>query len=165
MSVDNRVLKSIAEQLDREEQEVEAAGQIAQDVFPILNELEKRDIVNPLRLRIKLFHLFRKHKYKEKDHEHVVYGLFRISTGNAPAGSFVILDPRKALAFLNSKIVGLTKKVIVVIKNTPHYILNPLCNVVNMINHEKMNQPTKDEPIYTREGSEKVASNQKSRSR
>jgi hypothetical protein len=148
-------MSKIAEQLEREEDEVEAAGEIAEDIFPVLDELEKKDIIDALGLRIKLFKIFNKSNSKHKNHQDAIYGLFRVSVGASPSGSFIILDPKKALAFLNMKIIGLTKRVILALKETPHYVLNPLCNVVNMINNDKLNQPLKD-VIYTRKGSKQV---------
>lgn len=144
---ENRILLKIADQLKREEEEIQEAGEIAEDVIPLLDELEKRDIIHPVLLKVKLFKLFQKHNSKNKKHQDAIYGLFRISTGASPSGSFVVLDARKALTFINSaglKIIGLTKKIIGALKETPHHILNPLCDIVNVINNDKLNKPLKD---------------------
>jgi hypothetical protein len=144
---ENRILLKIADQLRREEEEIQEASEIAEDVIPLLDELEKRDIIDPVFLKIKLFKLFNKGVSKNKKYQDAIYGLFRISVGASPAGSFVILDARKAFTFINTaglKIIGLTKKIISTLKETPHHILNPLCDIVNVINNDKLNKPLKD---------------------
>ena len=144
---ENRILLKIGDQLKREEEEIQEASEIAEDIIPVLDELEKRDILHPVLLKMKLFKLFQKNNSKNKKHQDAIYGLFRISTGASPAGSFVVLDARKALTFINMaglKIIGLTKKIVVVLKETPHHVLNPLCDIINIINSDKLSKPLKD---------------------
>jgi len=144
---ENRILLKIGDQLKREEEEIQEASEISEDIIPVLDELDKRDILHPVILKMKLFKLFKKHNSKNKKYQDAIYGLFRISTGASPSGSFVILDARKALTFINIaglKIIGLTKKIALALKETPHHILNPLCDIVNVINSDKLTKPLKD---------------------
>ena len=136
----NSFYSSIAKQLQRDQEDLAAAEEVTNIVFPDLEGLNRTQIVNPVILKIKLAKL--DHKYRD-----AVYGLCRIAVDGGPEGSFIVLDPEKVLSLLdeieveeelgnkkkkNSKfILGITKKVASAIKGLVVTKLSALCHLVN----------------------------------
>jgi len=144
----NSFYSSIAKQLKQDQEELAAAEEITNTVFPVLDELKRKQIIDPVILKTKLAKL--DPKYRD-----AVYGLCRIAIDGGPEGSFIVLDPEKALSLLNeieveeelnnkqkkklnnkqkknSKfILGITKKVATAIKGLVLAKLSALCHLVN----------------------------------
>jgi hypothetical protein len=133
---------AIEKQLKQEQEELDVAADITEAVFPILDKLKKRDIVNPVVLKAKLAKL-------PSEYRDAIYGLCRIATEGGPEGSVIVLDPEKALAMIEeieleeqykpeekrkSKkkfILGFSKKIATSIRSLLYGKLAALCHLVN----------------------------------
>ncbi len=149
----NSFYSSIAKQLQQDQEELEAAEKITKIVFPIIEGLNRSQIVNPVILKTKLMQL--DPKYRD-----VVYGLCRIAVEGGPEGSFIVLDSQKVLSLLdeieaedhkkrgkhNKKfIIGITKKVVSAIKGMVVAKLSALCHLVNdLVTNKVVNVPSPD---------------------
>ncbi len=136
----NSFYSSIAKQLKQDQEELAEAEEITKTVFPVLDGLKKTQIVDPVILKTKLAKL-------DPQYRDAVYGLCRIAIDGGPEGSFIVLDPEKALSLLdeieveeelnnkqkkNSKFIfGITKKVAAAIKGLVLAKLSALCHLVN----------------------------------
>jgi hypothetical protein len=133
-------ISAIGSQFKREEEELKAAEEITEIVFPKIDKLERRDIINPVILKTKLAKL-------NREYRDAVYGLCRIATDGGPEGSVIVLDPEKVLSMLedieveetystNPKskkkfIVGFTKKIANAIRSLALAKLAALCHLIN----------------------------------
>ena len=134
------LFSAIEKQLKQEQEELNEAEDITKAVFPVIDKLERNDIVNPVILKTKLQPL-------PDEYRDATYGLCRIATDCGPEGSFIVLDPQKVLLMIdeieveekysdksksNKKfILGFSKKVAKAIQSTIHARLAALCHLVN----------------------------------
>lgn len=150
-------ISAIEKQLKQEQEELDAAEDITEVVFPIIEKLERRDILNPVILKAKLAKL--PHEYRD-----AIYGLCRIATEAGPEGSVIVLDPEKVLAMIeeieleekNTKkskkkfILGFSKKVATSIRSLLQGKLAALCHLVNdLILRKIINTPSTDKLVAT----------------
>ena len=166
-------MKAIKQQLDQENDELAAVTEVTNIVFPVIDGLAKKDIINPITLKVKLAKL--DPKYRD-----AVYGLCRIATEGGPEGSFIVLDPEKVLSLIeeieveeaySSKkkskkkfIIGITKKVVDSIKGLIVSRLAALCYLVNDLVVKKIiNTPAEDSVSQVKAAP--LASKKKSRSK
>jgi hypothetical protein len=135
-------ISAIEKQLKQEQEELDAAEDITESVFPTIDKLERRDIVNPVILKAKLAKL-------PPEYRDAIYGLCRIATEGGPEGSIIVLDPEKVLSMIeeieleekyqankapkNKKkfILGFTKKIATSIRSMLQGKLAALCHLVN----------------------------------
>jgi len=133
---------AIEKQLKQEQEELDAAADITEAVFPTIDKLEKRDIINPVILKAKLAKL-------PPEYRDSIYGLCRIATEGGPEGSVIVLDPEKVLAIIEeieleeqykpeeerkSKkkfILGFGKKIATSIRGLLQGKLAALCHLIN----------------------------------
>ncbi len=123
----DKLMWAIEEQLRKEQEELEDAENITKKVYPILDKLEKRDIINEVKLYLKLYGL-------EADFRLAVYYLFRIAVERGPDGSFIVLDPQKARFLANDiqkKRLGLMSE----------HRLKVFCSMINHIISREMTKP------------------------
>ncbi|MFT7086910.1 MAG: hypothetical protein ACJAZX_000333 [Rickettsiales bacterium] len=85
---DNSFFSAIERQLKNNQEELVAAEEITKVVYPHIKDLKRREIVNPVILRISLHKL--PTKYRDP-----VFGLCRIAVDGGPEGSYIILDSGK----------------------------------------------------------------------
>ncbi len=149
----NSFFSAIAHQIQQQGELEEAAEEVTTVIFPIIDELKRRDIINPIMLKVKLAKL-------TPEYRDAVYGLCRIATEGGPEGSFIVLDPEKVLSLLDEieveeeaakkkkskkSILGITKKVVKAIKVLAVAKLSILCHLVNKLVIEKIiNVPSPD---------------------
>ena len=146
---------AIEKQLKLEQEELDAAEDITESVFPIIDKLERRDIVNPVILKAKLARL-------PIEYRDAIYGLCRIATEGGPEGSIIVLDPEKVLAMIeeiefeekNTKkskkkfILGFSKKIATSIRGLLQGKLAALCHLVNdLVLRKIINTPSTDKLI------------------
>ncbi|MCE3255519.1 MAG: hypothetical protein K0R25_1013 [Rickettsiaceae bacterium] len=140
-------LKAFTQRLEQEQEELKAAKEVTEAVFPVIDKLTRSNILNPVVLKTKLAAL--NPKYRD-----AVYGLCRISTDAGPEGSFIVLDPKKVLSIIeeieteeqyenrhkNGKkfILGITKKVANSIKSLVSSKLSALCYLINDLIRRKI---------------------------
>lgn len=139
-------LQTLAERLGREQEEVNMAGEITEVIFPIIGTLERKDVVNPVILKIKLNKL-------SEEYNDITYGLFRIATDAGPEGSIIILDEKKVASIVADAegdviiIIGLSKKIIDKIKYALSHkkpVLYILMQLVNdVVNKALIESPTR----------------------
>ena len=132
---------AIAKQLKQSQDELSAAEEVTNIVFPTIDGLNKAQIMNPVSLKVQLAKL-------DKEYRDAVYGVFRAAVDGGPEGSFIVLDPEKVLSILdeidledgdlkikkNKKkkfIIGITKKVASRIKGLVISKLSAVCHLVN----------------------------------
>ena len=154
-------ISAIGKQLKAEQEELDAAEDITEAVFPIIDKLERRDILNPVMLKAKLAKLT--HEYRD-----VIYGLCRIATDGGPEGSIIVLDTEKVLAMIEeieveeqykvnalskSKkkfILGFSKKIATAIKSLLYGKLAALCHLINdLVLRKIINVPSADKLMAT----------------
>lgn len=123
-------LWAIEKKLREDQEELDDAQDITEAVFPTLDKLEKRDIINEVRLFLKLLGL-------ENEFRLVVYYLFRIALEKGPDGSFIVLDAQKAKALANEK------QKAQLISMSEHRI-KTLCVIINFINARELTKPSYD---------------------
>jgi hypothetical protein len=121
---------AIEQQLRREQEELEDAEIVTKKVFPVLDKLEKRDILNEVRLWLKLHGL-------ESEYRLAVYYLFRIAVEKGPSGSFIVLDMQKAKALANEK----QKERIYSMSD---HRLKTFCNIINFVVDRELTRPSYD---------------------
>ena len=143
MLKDKKILEILNKQ-DELKKENAFAEEIAEDMFPYLDEITKQEIKDSSKLKIKLKALFdKKIKKKYQKYQDIIFAIFQISIPNSSSG-FLILNSKKFLNLLiKRKISELTTSIIGLAKKTPTFILNPLCSLVNSINNKKFNAPNK----------------------
>lgn len=95
MSNDYSRFLEIERLLEAERQELEEAEKIAEEILPHLRSLTRKEILNPVVLKVKLAKL-------DKKYRDIVYALFQLAVRSGPEGSFVILSPKKVLSIINS---------------------------------------------------------------
>jgi hypothetical protein len=155
-------ISAIEKQLKQEQEELDAAEDITEDVFPIIDKLERRDIVNPVILKAKLAKL-------PPDYRDAIYGLCRIATDGGPEGSVIVLDPEKVLAIIEeieleeqykpeakkrkSKkkfILGFGKKIATSIQRLVQGKLAALCHLINdLVLRKIINVPSTEKLMAT----------------
>jgi hypothetical protein len=155
-------ISSIEKQLRQEQEELAAAEDITEIVFPKIDILEKRDIINPVILKAKLAKL-------PAEYRDAIYGLCRIATEGGPEGSIIVLDPEKVLAMIeeieleekykpNAKrsssgkkfILGFSKKVAASIRSLLHPKLAALCHLINdLVVRKIINTPATEKLVAT----------------
>jgi len=150
----NSFYSSIAKQLQEEQDELHEAEDVTKIVFPVLDGLGRKQIVNPVVLKAKLAKL-------DPQYRDAVYGLCRIAIDGGPEGSFIVLDPEKVLYLLdeieveeeldnkkkrNRKFIsGITKKIVGAIKSMVIARLSALCHLVNdAVSKKVINVPSPD---------------------
>ena len=151
------VIKALEEQLKKDKEELDWAENIAEITLPVINKIERGDILNPLVLKSKLAKL-------PPEYRDSIYGLCRITTDSGPEGSIIVLDPKKVLEIIdeieveekyqsdvdrskNGKkfILGFTKKIATAIKGLIAGKLAVLCHLVNSLIVQKIiNTPAAD---------------------
>ncbi len=169
---------AIEKQLKQEQEELDVAADITEAVFPIIDKLEKKDIVNPVALKAKLAKL-------PPEYRDAIYGLCRIATEGGPEGSVIVLDPEKVLAMIEeieleeqykpeekrkSKkkfILGFSKKIATSIRILLYGKLAALCHLVNdLVLRKIINIPATEKLIASAvKVSTLVASKRSSKSR
>lgn len=142
----------IEKQLRQDQEELAAAEEITKIVFPVIDGLNRGQILNPVILKAKLAKL--DPKYRDE-----FYGLCRIATDGGPEGSFIVLDPAKVLSLLDEIeveeevkkkggkkfILGMTKKVVNAIRNLLLVKLSVLCHLTNdLVLKKVVNVPSPD---------------------
>lgn len=88
------IYEILAKRIRKDQEELDAAENITKEVYPTIEKLERRDIVNPVILKIKLSEV--DPKYRDG-----LYGLYRIAIDGGPEGSFIILDAQKVLVIVD----------------------------------------------------------------
>lgn len=88
------IYEILADKLRSEQEGLDAAEKVTNAVFQSIDKLEKKDIVNPVVLKIKLSEV--DPKYRDG-----LYGLYRIAIDGGPEGSFIVLDAKKVLVIIN----------------------------------------------------------------
>ncbi len=171
-------ISAIEKQLKQEQEELDAAEDITESVFPVIDKLERRDITNPVILKAKLAKL-------PPEYRDAIYGLCRIATEGGPEGSIIVLDPEKVLSMIEeieleekyqsdkkskSKkkfILGFTKKIATSIKGLMQGKLAALCHLINdLVLRKIINTPATEKLIANAmKISSLVASKQSSKSR
>lgn len=146
------VISAIEKQLRQDQDELVAAEEITESVFPVIDKLSRSEILNPVSLKAKLAKM--SPKYRD-----AFYGLCRIATSGGPEGSFIVLDPEKVVAIIadleayetadknpgKKSIFGVSKKIIQVVKGMVQSKLSALCHLVNdMIIKKVINVPSPD---------------------
>lgn len=135
MISDPKIMWAIEEQLRREQEELEDAEMITKKTFPILDKLEKRDILNEVRLWLKLHGL-------ESEYRLAVFYLFCIAAHRGVTGSFIVLDPEKAKALANEK----QKERL---QTMSEHRLKTFCSIINYVNNRELTKPSYD-MVFTR---------------
>ncbi len=150
-------ISAIEKQLRQEQEELDAAEDITESVFPIMEKLERRDVLNPVILKAKLAKL-------PPEYRDAIYGLCRIATDGGPEGSVIVLDPEKVLAIIEeiefeeksakkSKkkfIFGFSKKIANSIRSLLQAKLAALCHLVNdLVLRKIINTPSADKLMAT----------------
>ncbi len=151
-------ISAIEKQLKQEQEELDAAKDITETVFPIINKLGKQDIVNPTILKAKLAKL-------PLEYRDAIYGLCRIATEGGSEGSVIVLDPEKVLSIieeieveeqykLDSKskkkfILGFTKRIATSIKGLLKGKLAALCHLINDLVLNKIINASPAEKLMT----------------
>jgi len=130
MISDPKIMWAIEEQLRRDQEELDDAEIITKKTLPILDKLEKRDILNEVRLWLKLHGL-------ESEYRLAVYYLFRISVDKGPSGSFIVLDAQKAKALANEK----QKERIYSMSD---HRLKTFCSIINFVVARELTKPSYD---------------------
>jgi hypothetical protein len=125
-----KIMWAIEEQLRREQEELQDAEIITKKTFPIFSKLEKKDILNEVKLFLKLFGL-------DSEYRLAVYYLFRIAVERGCDGSFVVLDPPKAYALASEK---QREK----IQSMNSGRLKTFCSIINMVNQRELTKPLTD---------------------
>ena len=152
---------AIEKQLKQEQEELDAAEDITEAVFPTIDKLEKREIVNPVILKAKLAKL-------PPEYRDAIYGLCRITTEGGPEGSIIVLDPEKVLAMIEeieleeqykpeeerkSKkkfILGFSKKIATSIRGLLQGKLAALCHLINdLVLRKIINTPSTEKLVAT----------------
>jgi hypothetical protein len=90
---DNSRLLEIEKLLEEEKQELEEAQKMAEEILPVLENLNRKDVFNPVMLKVKLAKL-------DKKYRDAIYTLFRIAVIAGPEGSFMVLSPEKVMSFI-----------------------------------------------------------------
>lgn len=146
-------VSAFEKQLKKEQEELEVAEEVTEAVFPHIDNLERKDICNPVSLKAKTGKI-------DKEYRDAVYGLCRIAVEGGPADSVVVLDPAKVDAIIDSLesdpkfskksgkkyILGITSKIIGAVKGMLAAKLSVLCYLINdLILHKVINVPSPDQ--------------------
>ena len=139
MNLTEEDFSEILQQQDEFKKEEQFSKEVATEIFPYLDEIDKEDLVDHEKLKNKLDFIFskkiKKNFLKFKD---IIFGIFQTSFSTI-TGGFLILDQIKLFGLMKDKISS--EDIIELIKKTPNYIINPLCSLVNIINERKFNLP------------------------
>ncbi|MFT7098667.1 MAG: hypothetical protein ACJAS6_000531 [Rickettsiales bacterium] len=92
---DSSFYELIKKQLEKEQGQLDAGGEVVKVVYPIIKDFERKEILNPIVLKISL-------KDMDEKYRDSVFGLFRIAVDGGPEGSYVVLDSGKVLYLIEN---------------------------------------------------------------
>ena len=147
-------ISAIEKQLKQEQEELDSAKDVTNIIFPVINDLTRREIMHPVILKAKLLKL--PDEYRDS-----IYGLCRIATDGGPEGSIIVLDPEKVLSIIEEIevdeqyqapdttkkkfILGFSKKVANAIRSLVYGKLASFCYLVNdLVLRKIINTPAID---------------------
>ncbi|MFT6332471.1 MAG: hypothetical protein ACJAW3_000809 [Lentimonas sp.] len=132
------IYEIFAKKIQHNDEELKAVEEVTNIVYPVIENLNKKEIINPVILKVELQDL--DPKYRDP-----VYGLYRIAVDGGPDGSYIMLDPEKVKFILDDivlenklkqhkygwYIIGLTKKVIESFEALIMAEISALSNLIN----------------------------------
>lgn len=89
----NSRLSEIEKIFEQEDREIEEAEAVAEQIIPILENLTRSEIMNPVILKTKLAKI-------DKKYRDIIYALFIMATKYGPEGSFILLTPEKVMSII-----------------------------------------------------------------